>query len=66
MTPAKFAAKWRDVETSERASAQSHCLDLCAMLGQPGPSQADPTGASYAFAKGAEKIGQEEQFQRPR
>jgi hypothetical protein len=57
MTPAEFAAKWRDVQTSERASAQSHFLDVCAMLGQPGPTQADPTGASYAFEKGAEKLG---------
>jgi hypothetical protein len=57
MTPSEFAAKWRDVQTSERASAQSHFLDLCAMLGQPGPTQADPTGASSAFEKAAEKLG---------
>jgi hypothetical protein len=56
MTPGEFAAKWRGVETSERASAQSHFLDLCALLGEPGPTQADPTGAWYAFEKGAEKL----------
>jgi hypothetical protein len=56
MTPSEFAAKWRGVETGERASAQSHFLDLCAMLGEPGPTQADPTGAWYAFEKGAEKL----------
>ncbi len=56
MTPGEFAAKWRGVETSERASAQSHFLDLCAMLGEPGPTEADPTGTWYAFEKGAEKL----------
>ncbi len=56
MTPGEFAAKWRGVETSERASAQSHFLDLCALLGEPGPTEADPTGSWYAFEKGAEKL----------
>ncbi len=56
MTPGEFAAKWRGVETSERASAQSHFLDLCALLHEPGPTTADPTGSWYAFEKGAEKL----------
>jgi hypothetical protein len=56
MTPGEFAAKWRGVTTGERASAQSHFLDLCALLGEPGPTQADPTGAWYAFERGAEKL----------
>lgn len=55
MTPGEFAVKWRGVETSESASAQSHFLDLCAMLGEPGPTEADPTGTSYAFEKALEK-----------
>jgi hypothetical protein len=57
MTPSEFAAKWRGVETGERASAQSHFLDLCRVLGQPGPTDADPTGEWYAFERGAEKFG---------
>jgi hypothetical protein len=56
MTPSEFAAKWRGVTTGERASAQSHFLDLCALLGEPGPTQADPTGSWYAFEKGAGKL----------
>lgn len=56
MTPGEFAAKWRGVQTSERASAQSHFLDLCSLLGEPGPTEADPTGSWYAFEKGAEKL----------
>ena len=54
--PSEFAAKWRGVTTGERASAQSHFLDLCRVLGQPGPTDADPTGEWYAFEKGAEKF----------
>ncbi len=55
MTPAAFAQKWRGVTTSERASAQSHFTDLCRLLGEPAPHEADPTGASYAFEKALEK-----------
>src|SRR5664280_1272633 len=62
MTPGEFAAKWRGVETGERASAQSHFLDLCAMLGQPGPTEADPKGEWYAFDKGAGKLAGGEGF----
>jgi hypothetical protein len=56
MTPSEFAAKWRGVTTGERASAQSHFGDLCRMLGEPTPTDADPTGSWYAFEKGAEKL----------
>jgi hypothetical protein len=56
MTPGEFAAKWRGVETGERASAQSHFGDLCRMLGEPTPTDADPTGSWYAFEKGAGKL----------
>src|SRR5664280_2889001 len=56
MTPSEFAAKWRGVTTGERASAQSHFGDLCRVLGQTGPTDADPSGSWYAFEKGAEKF----------
>jgi hypothetical protein len=55
MNPSEFATKWRGVTTGERASAQSHFIDLCHMLGQPTPADADPTGEWYAFEKGAGK-----------
>jgi hypothetical protein len=51
LTPAAFAAKWKGVETTEKASAQSHFIDLCRMLGEPTPHEADPTGSQYAFEK---------------
>ena len=62
ITPAAFAAKWRGVTTTEKASAQSHFIDLCRMLGEPTPHEADPTGAHYAFEKYVTKAGGGEGF----
>ncbi len=49
-----FIAKWQANKRTERAAAQEHFLDLCAVLGEPTPNS-DPTGAEYAFEKGAAK-----------
>lgn len=56
-TPQAFVTKWRGVRQSERAIAQQHFLDLCALFGQPAPATADPLGASFAFEKGVTKTG---------
>jgi type II restriction/modification system DNA methylase subunit YeeA len=56
MSPAEFALKWMGSTAKERSAAQEHFIDLCQMLSMPTPN-ADPTGANYAFEKGAEKIG---------
>jgi hypothetical protein len=40
---------------AERAAAQEHFIDLCRMIDQPTPNDADPTGDWYAFEKGAGK-----------
>ncbi len=55
VTPEAFIAKWKAVELKERSAAQSHFNDLCAMLGEPSPTEADPKGEWYAFEKGASK-----------
>ena len=57
MNAAEFVAKWRKVELKERSAAQEHFLDLCRLLGHPTPAEADPTGESFCFEKGAEKHG---------
>ena len=62
LTPAAFAAKWRGVTTTEKASAESHFIDLCRMLGEPTPHDADPTGTQYAFEKRVTKAGGGEGF----
>jgi type II restriction/modification system DNA methylase subunit YeeA len=56
MTPSEFAAKWTGSQRAERAAAQEHFIDLCRMIGVPTPNEADPTGAWYAFEKGAGKV----------
>src|SRR5664280_2245389 len=55
LTPAAFAAKWRGATTTEKASAQEHFIDLCRMLGEPTPHEADPIGAQFAFEKRVSK-----------
>ncbi len=57
LTPTEFAAKWRGVTTTEKAGSQSHFIDLCRLLGEPTPHEADPTGESYAFEKRVTKGG---------
>ncbi len=40
------------MQLSERSAAQQHFLDLCALLGEATPAEADPTGETFAFEKG--------------
>ncbi len=54
---AEFVAKWRKVELKERSAAQEHFLDLCRVLGHPTPAEADPTGETFCFERGAAKHG---------
>ena len=53
VTPHAFIAKWRDATLKERSAAQEHFLDLCRLLDEPTPAEADPTGATYCFERGA-------------
>ena len=55
MTPGDFIAKWRASELKERSAAQEHFIDLCRLLGEPTPAEADPAGDSYCFERGARK-----------
>jgi len=50
-----FIRKWHAVELKERSAAQEHFLDLCRLLGEPSPAEADPTGDFYCFERGATK-----------
>ena len=55
MTPGEFIAKWRASELKERSASQEHFIDLCRLLGEPTPAEADPTGDCYCFERGARK-----------
>ena len=57
MTPLEFIAKWQASELKERSAAQEHFLDLCRLLGEPTPAEADPAGEHYCFERGARKDG---------
>ncbi len=57
MTVPEFIAKWSKVELKERSAAQEHFLDLCRLVGHPTPAEADPTGETFCFEKGAAKHG---------
>src|SRR5207248_11473533 len=52
MTPAEFKRKWARYSGKETSAYQEHFNDLCALLGQPSPATADPTGSeSFCFQK---------------
>ena len=62
MTPNEFIQKWKQVSLTERATAQTHFNDLCALLRHEDPIKADPTGDWFAFEKGVSKTGGGEGF----
>ena len=53
MTPHAFITKWRASALKERSAAQEHFIDLCHLLGEPTPAEADPSGETYCFERGA-------------
>jgi hypothetical protein len=55
MTPQAFTEKWRASTLKESAAYVEHFTDLCRMLGQPTPAEADPNGTSFTFQKGVTK-----------
>ncbi len=55
MTPGEFITKWRASELKERSASQEHFIDLCRLLDEPTPAEADPTGDHYCFERGARK-----------
>ena len=55
MTPNEFIAKWRASELKESSASQEHFIDLCRLLGEPTPAEADPAGETYCFERGARK-----------
>ncbi len=55
LRPRELIAKWRASRLKERSAAQEHFIDLCKLLGEPTPAEADPLGESYCFEAGAYK-----------
>ena len=55
MTPHAFITKWRASALKERSASQEHFIDLCHLLDEPTPADADPSGETYCFERGARK-----------
>ena len=55
MTPHEFIRKWRASKRNERSAAQEQFIDLCRLLSEPTPAEADPSGEVYCFERGARK-----------
>jgi len=52
MTWAEFKKKWNRFQGKESSAYQEHFSDLCRLLGEKTPAEADPTGTeSFCFQK---------------
>ncbi len=56
LAAAEFVKKWAASRGTERATSQEHFIDLCRLLGEQTPNEADPSGDFYAFEKGAKTL----------
>jgi type II restriction/modification system DNA methylase subunit YeeA len=54
--PVEFVRKWAAASERERQTSQEHFIDLCRMLGEQTPNEADPAGEFFAFEKGARTL----------
>jgi hypothetical protein len=57
LTPEQFVEKWSKAQLNERQASIEHFLDLCHLLDQPTPAQADATGEDYCFEKHVKVVG---------
>ena len=55
MTVQNFISKWESATLKERSAAQEHFLDLCRLLDEPTPAEADPKGEFYTFERPVSK-----------
>ena len=55
MNPYDFAKKWGRAQLSESAASQEHFLDMCRLVGEPTPAEADPSGDFFTFEKSLKK-----------
>ena len=55
LSVAEFVQRWKRNALSESSAAQSHFNDLCDTLGEPHPTDIDPTGDRYTFERPVSK-----------
>ena len=57
MTPEKFVDKWTRSKLKETSASQEQFIDLCNLLNEPTPAEADSEGEYYCFERGVRKEG---------
>ena len=57
MNVPEFQARWANSTLSEKASAQSHFLDVCELVEHQKPAELDPDGTFFTFEKNLGKTG---------
>ena len=62
LTLPDFVVRWQRSNLSERAAAQSHFNQLCEVLGERTPTEADQDGSAYTFEKGVKKVSGRDGF----
>ena len=55
----EFVAKWTVNRGREMGAYIEHFNDLCRLLGEKTPNEADPNGDFFAFQKGARNSGEQ-------
>src|ERR1035438_82240 len=53
MTATEFKKKWSRYQGKETSAYQSHFDDLCRLLGEQTPNEADPSGMDFFVSKSA-------------
>lgn len=53
----EFVRKWAASTLTEKSASQSHFIELCRLLGESTPTEADPTGDFYTFEKHIGRTG---------
>ena len=65
MTATEFKKKWSRYQGKETSAYQSHFDDLCRLLGEQTPNEADPSGMDFFVSKSAPKKDFTWQSKRP-
>ena len=55
LTPEQFAKKWGRAQLREQAGSQEHFIDICRLVGESTPAEADPKGEFFTFEKSLKK-----------
>lgn len=52
MNPYEFSRKWGLSQLRERAGSQEHFIDICRLIGELTPAEADLNGGFFTYVPG--------------